>query len=407
MDILVYDGSFCLICSTPSFCCNCEFSDSSWSNSASQELSCTFREESTNFDMGGPAFCATTDGGLFPDGPFENPDFEVDNNPCPGSAHGSQHPCPGSTPKNNGDVEKWESPSATTPPESSSPVGFDADSSPLATDLSVAIQRPPRVDPAMDQRLLCPPPTHGGPRHATPPYKHPADSNTPIFPTTMSMRYSPPFPIYTLETVSSWDAAPGYQCFDDRPTAIHYQQSVASAHDVCTRAAIEPTDNLEESDRIDGVYALRHPTPAPCEGSLFPGSTITSLGVSNELEAALEDVTDDGGGDATTSEAGRDDGVPLEILSPTASVFARCRDQATTDNRLKRRRSSESVDDFQEFKKAKLNRTVSHVSCSSNPSVQPRYQATRPASLRRAESLTSEISSYSRESMVRSWSLCG
>ncbi|KAI9566644.1 hypothetical protein HD554DRAFT_2174302 [Boletus coccyginus] len=303
--------------------------------------------------------------------PFKNPDLEVDGMiQCRG--RGSQQTYTASTPKNTDYAEKWESPDTMPPPESSSPVCLDADSSPFLTDLTRMLGR---EGPTVDRLLLCSPRDDGQSR-----VKAPAYPNAPTFPTTMSIGCLLPLPMDMSESCSpilSCSAAQGPLggCL----SAINKPQVVAVARDICVetvRTAIEQMDDLEKPDENDRVSAPGSLVPAFRKGALFSGPTILDLGISTELEPPSRDAENDRPDDAVPSK------MPPRRVSIISVSFPAW---ATLDNSLKRRRSS--VDYPPEPKKVKLDRTVSHVSCASDLSVQSKYQATEPASIRRAQSL--------------------
>jgi hypothetical protein len=403
------DEDFCWLCSTSGSCCNCEFSDSPWSKPASQVSFYIFDgcEKPGNFDVDELAFRAI-DGSYFLGPSFENPDFDIDDMvQCPG--RGSQQPCAVSTPKNNGYGEKWESPSTKPPPDSSSPVGLHTDSSPLATDPVLVTRMLRREDPALNRLLFCRPRDDSQSRVKAP-FNDLADSNTLIFPTTTSMSRSPPLPTDTSESSSSMPAfSAAQESLDERLYAISTRQVVAD--DICvvtTRTAIEQTNHLERPDEIDRVSALEKLIAASRKRATFSGPTILDLAISTELEpdSSHGAVNDGLSGATTTSRETKGVDAVLSKMPPrrVSTISVSCPDQVTPHNGLKRRRSS--VDYPPESKKVKLDRTVSHVSCASDSSVQSKYQATEPASIRRARSLRSEVSACSGGSTVRSLSSC-
>ena len=389
----IYDENFCWHHSTPGSCCSYEVFDSPRSCQASF---CTFggREKPANFDMDELAFC-TIHGNYILGPPFENPGVEIDGMiQCPG--HGSQQPCAASTPKNNSYAEKWESPGTMPPPDSSSPVGLHTDS-PFATDPVLLTRMSRRQDLADDRLLFCPPRDDGQSRVRAP-FNDRADWNAPIFPTTTSMRHSPLLPTVTSESSSSMPAcSTGQGSLDGRLSA----QIVADLHDICvvtTRTAIKPTDHLEKPDELDRISASRSLVAASRTRAIFSAPTILDLAISTELEPGLSHGTANVRLNYTTTTSREDDAVPSKMPPRRMSfISVSC---PALHNCLKRRRSS--VDCLPESKKAKLDRTVSYVSCASDSSVQSKYQATEPASIRRARSLRSDASACSAESTVRS-----
>ena len=405
----ICDEDFCWLCPKPGSCCNCEFSDSPWSKPASQVSFCTFDgcEKTRNFDVDELEF-RTIDGNYFLGPPFENPDLEIDDMiQRPG--RGSQQPCAASTPKNNGYAEKWESPSTRPPPDSSSPVGLHSDSSPFTTGPVPMTRMLRRESPIVNQLVFCRP-RDDGQLLVKAPFNDRAGSNAFIFPTTTSMRRSPPLPTDTPESRSSMPTCSAVQVsLDERLYAISTRQVVAD--DICvvtTRTAIEQTNHLEKPDEIDRVPALGNLIAASRKRAIFSGPTILDLAISTELEPGLSHgAVNDRLNDATTTnrETKGDDAVPSNMPPRRVSTISvSCPAQATLHNGLKRRRSS--VDYPPESKKVKLDRTVSHFSCASDSSVQSKYQATEPASIRRARSLRSEVSACSGGSPVRSLSSC-
>jgi len=390
MNISVCDGDYCWLCFTPDSCRNCESSSFSWSKPASQTGSfCTSdgREKTTNFDMDEP-------GDYFIGGPFKNPDLEVDDMiQCRG--RGSQQLYAASTPKNIDYAEKWESPDTMPPPESSSPVCLDTDSSPSLTDLTRMLGR---EGPAVDRLLLCCPRDDGQSRVKAS-FNDRAYSNAPIFPTTMSIGCLPPLPTDMSESCSSilsCNAAQGP--LDECLCAINRPQVVAVGRDICVvtaRTAVQQVSDLGKPGENDRVSAPGSLIPAFCKGALPSGPTIFDLGVSTELEPpSLRGAENDRLNDAVSPK------MPPRRVSTISVSFPA---QATLGDHLKRRRSS--VDYLPEPKKVKLDRTVSHVSSANDSSVQSKYQATEPASIRRAQSLKSALSTCSDKSTVRSF-LC-
>ncbi|KAF8547513.1 hypothetical protein OG21DRAFT_1501533 [Imleria badia] len=414
-----YNGDFCWLCSTPSSYCNCEFSDSAWSRSTSQESFCTF-DGRKYFDADEPA-SDTIDGSYFLADHFESTDFGVDGMmQC--LERGSQQPCAASTPKNNGYAEIWESPGAMPPPESSSPVGLDADSSPFPTDPVLPLSVSRREDRrSVDRHLFCY--ARDNERsHVKALFNDRADSNAPISPTTMTMSPLPHpptlkflarpvpsaqtnmdaslhvqgHPTETFEGTSSMLALSSQASFFQRPRGHNRRRTVpdAALHDIC---AVNTRITIEQ-DEIDRVSAPRSLMPASRKKALFSGPTILDLAISTELEPhGDENVWPCDIATTTRSETSRDEGVPSKMPYRRVSLISVSRPaQAAMNNRLKRRRSS--VDSPPEAKKVKLERTLSHVSCTSNASVQSKYQATEAASLRRARSLMSDASSCFEES---------
>lgn len=431
----ICDEDFCLLCYMPGSCCGCEFSDFTWSRSTSQESLCAFdgREKPANFDANELASC-TIDGICFLGGAFEHPDLEIDDMiQCP--ERRPHQPCAASTPKNNDDVEKWESPGAMHPPDSSSPVGLGTDSSPFSTDLALPMSRHEDV---IDGRLWFCRPRDGGRLRVKAPFddrvpattsmnRFPSRSPTPKLQTRevssaqTDMGASLRVQGHLADTSESSSFAPGCSVaqgsLGERMRTTRERQAVAdgillNVYDICTttRTAIEQTRNPEKPDTIDPASACGSLIPACRKGAIFPGPAILDLAISTELESGSSHSTDnDRSRDATTmnSETNGNDGVPSKMPPRRVSIVSvPCLAQATLDSRLKRCRSSVDFDFPPESKKAKLDRVVSYVSCASESSVEFKYQATAPASLRRAQSLRSELSACSEESTVRSWPPC-
>lgn len=365
-------------------CCDCEFFDFTWSRSTSQESFCVFdgREEPANFDMDLLAF-RTNDGNCFPGGAFENPGLEIDDMiQCPRC--GPQQPCAASTPRNNDHAEKWESPGVTPPPYSSSPVCLTADFSPFLTDPALPMSR--REDAIEGRLLFCRPRDSDELR-----IKAPFNDRVPTTPLMNRFPSRQPTSKLQIHQVSfaQTDMGVGFSVaqgsLDEHLRAISERRVVAddipaNVQDICTmrtRTAIDQTNDVGNPDEIHPVSARGSPVPTSRKGVTSSGPTDLDLALSIELESTLSHGTgNDRLHDATT----------------------------TSGSRLKRRRSS--VDCPRESKKVKLDRVVSHVSCASESSVEFKYQATEPASIRRAQSLRSEISACSEESTVRSWSPC-
>ncbi|KAF8129873.1 hypothetical protein EV363DRAFT_1450895 [Boletus edulis] len=366
----IHDQELCWLCFKPTSCCNCEFSDSPWSRSTSQGSFYTFYEEPANFRVDEV-------------GAFKNPELEIDDMiPLTWSRRGSHQPCAASTPKNNNDPPTWASPGTIPPPESSSPVGLDADSSPFSTDPALPMVH--HEDLRNVDRVLCCHTHHSGQSRVKALFDHEADSNTLVFSTTTLMSRSPP-----LSADFSMPAP------DELLLAICQHQVPADMDDVyvsTTRPAIKGTNDIEERDEIDRV-SLGNLRPAFRELEDALHSAILGLERSIEKESALSRGTDSGSLDATTiSKETRRDSIPSKMPSPRGLINSA---QNLMDNCLKRRRSS--VDCLSESKKAKFDRTVSHVSasCASDSSPQLKYGATEPASMRRAQSLISEASAFS------------
>lgn len=393
MNISICDGDICYFCSTLLSCCSCEFSESPWSESTSEGSFGTSdgREEPAKFDADEPAFCT----GCFLADPLENADFGVDAMiQCLG--RGSQHPYAVSTPKHNDHAEKWESPGTMPPPESSSPVIHDADSSPFSMDPALLMSL--REDhQSVDLCQFGRPLDNGQWRVKEPLVNDLVDSNASIFPNTTSMRLSLPLSADPSESIPSMLVGSAAQePLDERQSIVIKRPVVADMHDTCaveTRTAIERTSGLQKFDESDRVSVPWGLMPASRKRSIGFGPTILDLTISTELEPSSSYGSEnDEPHDATTisSHDSHSSKMPsrgvsfISIPSPA---------EATMDNRLKRRRSS--VGSPPESKKAKLDRPVSQVNCPSNLSVQCKYKATRVASLRRAESLTSEASEIS------------
>lgn len=417
-----YNGGFCWLCSTPGSYCNCELSESdfAWSKSASQESFYTFNGRE-RVDADEPAF-DTNDGNYFLADPFENTDLEVDNTiQC--LERGSQQLYAVSTPKNN-DVEKWESPGTMPPPESSSPVGLGSDSSPISTDPALPMLREDLR--CVDRRFFCCARDNNARSHIKALYNDWVNFNAPIFPTTMSTS-CPPLPPPTVKLL----ARPVPSVRTNMDTSIHVQGHPAStsgsspsmpavgaaqgpiAQRICANNKLRDmrdicavkTRTTIEQDEIHHASGARGLMPASRKRALFSGPTILDLVI--PIEPDPHSTGNDRPYDIGTtrdSETDRDEVVPsttpYQGVSPI-SVSGPAQDMV--NNRLKRRRSS--VDPPPEAKKVKLDRTLSRVSCTSNASVQSRYQASEPASLRRARSLMSEASSCFEDSMVR-WLPC-
>lgn len=418
----ICDEDFCWLCSMPGSCCNCEFSDFTWSTPSSQESS-AFQ---ANFDVDELA-SRTIDGDCFRGGSLENPDLLDINDTVRG---GSQQPCAASTPKNNSYAEKWKSPGATPPPDSSSPVGLGTDSSPFSMDLALPMSR--REDVIGGRLLFC------SPRDSSQ-LGVKALSND-LVPTTSTNRFPShsPTPNFQIQQVSFAETDMGAslqvqdhltntsECSSLTPgcsiaqgivdgRAISEQQVVAdditvNVQDICavtTRTAIEQTNLLEKPDQIDPGSTRGCLVPASRKRAIFSGPTILDLAISTDLNSASHSTENGRPHDATTTgnETNGNDGAPSKMPPRRVSIVSvSCLAQATLDGRFKRRRSS--VDGPPESKKVKLDRVVSHVSCASDSSVEFKYQASEPASIRRARSLRSEVSACSEGSTVRSLSPC-
>ena len=420
--------------SMPGSICSCEYPDSSWSNSTSGGSLCAFdnRGEPANFDVDELGL-RTIDRNYFLGLAYENPDLATDVMiqcpiQCPG--RGSER-----TPKNNDGAEKWESPGLGLPPDSSSPLDLGDDSSPSSTDAAPPMSL--HEDVTTGRLLFCRP-RDGGQSRVKALFNDRTDSNAFIFPATMSINHSPPHSpsskLQTREVPSTWtnmgtsshdqghltntfesssstpacSAAQG--SLDKRLRTISERQVMENVHDICavtTRTALEQTSNLDKTDEINGVSARGGIRPLSRKRAIFSGPTILNLAISNESEPTSSRGTeDDRPRDATTASSERDgnDGVPSKMPFRRSIISVSGLAQATLDNRLKRRCSS--IDCPTEPKKLKLERTVSHVSCAGDSSVEPKYQATEPASIRRARSLRSDVSACSNEPTVRSRSPC-
>ncbi|KAG8215655.1 hypothetical protein J3R82DRAFT_7529 [Butyriboletus roseoflavus] len=207
-------------------------------------------------------------------------------------------------------------------------------------------------------------------------------------------------------SASNCIAAQGY--LDERLRAISEQQVVADdvsvdVQGICavmTRTAIERPNNLGRTGKVDPVSVQRSLVHAAQKRAVLSGPTILDLAISTELESASSHSTEnDRSHDTKTTsrETNGNDGVPFNTPPRRVSILSvSFPAQATLDGRLKRRHSS--VGCPPKSKKKKLDRVVSHVSCASDPSVELKYQATEPASIRRARSLRSEVSACSGES---------
>ncbi|KAH0835447.1 hypothetical protein J3R83DRAFT_9080 [Lanmaoa asiatica] len=330
-------------------------------------------------------------------------------NSCTG--RGSQQPRAASTPKNNDHAEKWESLGTMPPPDSSSPVGLGTDSSPFSLPMT------PR-EGIVDLLLLCRP--HGSGQldvkatfndripTTTPVYLSSSHSSTPKFqtleviPARTNMGASlqvEGHPANTSERSSSVPGSGAARFLDEPPCTISDWQVVADDISVSNKR----TKSTRSTPCLLGSVLV----PTSCTRASSSVPTILDLAMSTELESASSHNTENSRlHDATITRSGtnENDGVLSKMPSRRMSlVSVSCPTQATLDNCLKRRRSP--VDCFPEAKKLKSDRIVSHVSCASNSSIESKYQATEPASIRRARSLRSEVSGCSEESTNSQYSL--
>lgn len=394
------------------------YPDSPWPNFAYQGSSWTFDAASVGVDEG------VFHGNDFLGFAYERPDLETEAMiqwPVQYPGRGSQR-----TPKDNDDAEKWESPGAMPPPDSSSPLGLMADASPYASSTRSGLPMSRCADVTTGQLLSCRL-RDGGEQSGVQAqlFDGQAEPNAFIFPTTTSFERSlslSPAPKHQTRQVpptrinmaidahdrghtskgspskAACSAARGP--LDEHPRATSGQHVVASVpvHSICASTTRISSGQTRHPDEIKRVFTRMGPVPLSRKRALLPGPTVLDLAISNESEPSSSRGTEGDGPRDASSEINGKDGVPSKMPSRHVSIVSPA--QAPPDGCLKRRRSL--ADCPPESKKLKLDRTVSHVSCASNTSVEPEYQATELASIRRARSLRSEASACSNEQAVRS-----
>lgn len=414
----------------PGSCCGSEHSDSSRSTSTS-EWSCTgtvyFHGDPANIDAGAPAL-GKIDRDYFLGFDSENSDVETDGMMRFSVQCGSQQPYAESTPKNNDDAEQRESAGMMVPPDSSSPVGLagDSESSPSSTCLAPLM--PLREDVTTGRLLSCPL-RDGGQSREKALFNDRANSNAFIFPATTSV-YRSHSPLATSELqiqkvlnranmdtslhgqdrpTDSSQSHSRSVCTADRgslnehPCAINERQVGASMTDVCamsTRIAIEQTRILDKTEEVNGGSTLRTHIPISRKRALLSGPAMLELAMPTESEppplCGIENHWRRSHDATIVSKRNGNGALPSKM--PACRVLAGPA-QAELHRRLKRHCSS--VEDPPEAKKLKIDRTASRVSCTGELSAQPKYQTKELASIRRAQSLRSEVSECSSESTVR------
>lgn len=396
---------------------SCGYPDSTWSRSSSS----TFNSHagSAGFDMDDWAFRTNDRNDSFGFA-FQLSSLEADvaiQSPrqCLG---GSQHPC---TPNKNGWTEEWESPGATPPPASSSP---DLDFS-QAPAHAMVLATPHRMDMTSDRPLSVH--QHGsGQSRAKAVLNNQVDSSASIFSTTTSMHPHPPthnlqvqeaspsqttvFPSLHLQSNpfrsgSSMPTCRITQGLPDERLSTTSEQTVTHRHGICaprTQTPIEATSNPTKTNETNNVSAWGGPGRLSRKRALVSGPTMLGLSLFNALEPGSSRGTDKNQPcDATTgreTQANSDVSSKLPYRRVPIVPISRPA-QTKPDSRLKRQCSS--VDCPPESKRLKLERTLSYISSVAESDVGPKYQATEPASLRRAASLRSEVSECSNKSTVR------
>ncbi|KAG9312418.1 hypothetical protein JVU11DRAFT_6799 [Chiua virens] len=264
---------------------------------------------------------------------------------------------------------RWESPGTMPPPDSSSPLALPgANSSPLRTapapPLSLLSYHEITAPPA-----LCPPCRNSvGPSsvHAQRLITDIAESNTLVFPTFMSTTRSLSCSL-SPEFHTQINNKPSYQTIMGAGLSIHSPASVAGS------SSSTPVD-LSASADFAKCDICAVPTLCTDENAHVLGKPD---GIDRVPTCHVANTTSIHEGNSS---------------KPPFTISDSCADQGTHDGRLKRRRSSTSTSP--KPKKVKLERTVSRIFCAGDAS-EPTYQATEPASLRRAQSLRSEISACS------------